>query len=94
MKKFICLIMLMGCSHNVAPTKTPETAKVPEPCVVYYVQYPTASSIKGKVVEGSTWLWNEATQAYEYLTAEETKQKVIEFGESVKKKYEQINPDN
>lgn len=82
---FVSLVALVGCAHNAEPPKTPSPP--PPNCEVTYISNPTGAKIQGQMVEGSTWVWNKTTQAWEWVTSEEVKTKVREYYDSAKKKW-------
>lgn len=82
----VSVLALVGCSHNVEPPKAPAP---PPPCTteVHYIPNETGARIQGTMVEGSTWVWNKSTQAWEWVTSEETKKKFREYYDSAKKRW-------
>lgn len=56
-------VLLVGCAGPEAKS----------PCEVRVIQNPTAAKVQGQMVAGTTWIWNEAGQAYEWVTSDENK---------------------
>ena len=76
----VCLLALVGCSHNISEPKTPEAPKS--------AMKPDKDNfdVAGeKAASGSRWVWNKTTEAYEWATSEETKKRASNYYEAIKR---------
>ena len=79
-------IMLVGCAARSTTVETAcqETLRPVTGTVDTVKQNVTVERVRGTVVEGSVWVWNEAAQAYEWLTSEQNRDRAARAREATK----------
>lgn len=80
MKKFLAIVFVAIVGTGCA---TRESA-VQSPCTVTIKDNETAAKVQGKMVEGSTWVWNTATQSWEWLTSDVNKERATKAWDKTK----------